>query len=110
MLCNVMADIAGIAGGSIAAYNDYPGWEFNPDSKLLKLFKETYVELYGKEPVVTAMHAGVECGLFAQKIPGIDMISFGPDMYDVHTPEERISIESIGSVWNYIKAVFRNMK
>ena len=110
MLCNIMADIAGIAGGSIVTYNDYPGWEFNPDSKLLKLFKETYVELYGKEPVVTAMHAGVECGLFAQKIPGIDMISFGPDMYDVHTPEERISIESIGSVWNYIKAVLRNMK
>lgn len=110
MICNIMADIAAFAGGTVVSYNDYPGWEFNPDSQLLKLFKETYVELYNKEPVVMAMHAGVECGLFAKKIPGIDMVSFGPNMYDIHTPQERISIESIASVWKYIKAVLKNMK
>lgn len=110
MLCSKLEDIALLAGGSCEMRSDYPGWEFNPDSDLLKLFKSTYVDLYGKEPVVMAMHAGLECGLFAEKMPGVDMISIGPDMWDVHTPQERISIKSVASTWEFIKAVLKNMK
>ncbi len=109
-LCSKFEDIAFMAGGSCDMHADYPGWEFNPDSDLLKLFKKTFVEVYGKEPVVMAMHAGLECGLFAEKMPGVDMISIGPDMWDVHTPQERLSIKSVASTWEFIKAVLKNMK
>lgn len=110
MLCSELEDIALIAGGSCDMHSDYPGWEFNPDSELLKLFKATFVDVYNREPVVMAMHAGLECGLFAEKIPGIDMISIGPDMWDVHTPQERISIKSIASTWEFLKSVLKNIK
>ncbi len=109
-LCSKLEDIAILAGGTCEMRSDYPGWEFNPDSELLKLFKSTFVDVYGKEPVVMAMHAGLECGLFAEKMPGADMISIGPDMWDVHTPQERISIKSVASTWEFIKAVLKNMK
>ena len=64
----------------------------------------------GKEPIINAIHAGVECGLFKEKLGDIDMISFGPDMFDVHTPEERLSIESTENVWNYLLEILKNIK
>lgn len=90
--------------------NDYPGWQYNPDSELLEIFKEVWIEKFGKEPKVVAIHAGLECGLFAEKIPGLDLISLGPDMYDVHTPDERLSISSTIRVWEYLKAVLQKLQ
>ena len=73
------------------------------------IFRQTYIDLRGKEPNVQAIHAGVECGLFSRKIEGLDMISIGPDMYDVHTPDERLSISSTVRVWEYLKEVLKRL-
>ena len=69
-----------------------------------------WVEKFGEEPKVVAIHAGLECGLFAKKIPGLDLISLGPNMYDVHTPDERLSISSTIRIWEYLKLVLARLK
>ena len=79
-----------------------PAWPYNPFSKLLDLAKKSYMKVFGAEPTVSAVHAGLECGLFAEKIPGLDIISFGPVTYDLHTPDERVSISSVGRVWKFL--------
>ena len=90
--------------------HDYPGWQYNPNSELLRIFKEVWVEKFGEEPKVVAIHAGLECGLFAKKISGLDLISLGPNMYDVHTPDERLSISSTIRIWEYLKLVLARLK
>ncbi len=107
---NEMESIAELTGAEISSSAEYPAWEFNPDSQLLKLFQDTYREIYGKDAEVEAIHAGLECGLFAEKIPGLDMISIGPDMFDVHTPDERLCISSTIRVWGFLKQVLRRIK
>ena len=72
----------------------YPGWAPNPQSELLEVVKKAYVDLYKSEPKVLAIHAGLECGLFLEKYPYLDMVSIGPQMYGVHSPQERLSIPS----------------
>ncbi len=101
--------IGSLAGARCEEVNDYPGWRFNPESSMLKLFAEVYLERYGKEAEISAIHAGLECGLFSEKIPGLDMVSIGPEMYDVHTPDERLSISSAIRVWGFLKAVLKKM-
>ena len=71
---------------------------------------DTYRDVYGKEPEIQAIHAGLECGLFGKKISGLDMISFGPDMKDIHTPQECLCISSVQRVWEYVVEVLRRMK
>ncbi|MGE7925446.1 aminoacyl-histidine dipeptidase [Viridibacillus arvi] len=90
--------------------SDYPEWPYNPDSKAKKLFEETYKEKYGKEMEVIAVHAGIECGVFIEKIPGIDAISIGPDIFLVHTPDEHISIPSTINNWEYFIYTLKRMK
>ena len=79
-----------------------PAWPYNPFSKLLDFAKKSYVKVFGVEPTVSAVHAGLECGLFAEKIQGLDIISFGPVTLDLHTPDERVSISSVGRVWKFL--------
>ena len=74
--------------------NDYPGWEFKPESEIRKKLTDTYLRLFGKEPKTVAIHAGLECGIFSGKIEGLDAISIGPTAYDIHTIKERLSIPS----------------
>jgi dipeptidase D len=81
----------------------YPAWTPDPDSPLLKRAVAIHKEIFGKEPVAKAVHAGLECGIIGKKYPGMDMISFGPDMFGVHSPDERVSIESVGNFWKYLK-------
>ncbi len=109
-LLDQLTSLARLLGGSISTRGNYPSWEYNPDSNIRKLFEETYKEMYGKDAVVTAVHAGLECGLFAEKVKGIDMISFGPDMFDVHTPYERMSITSVNNTWEFLINVLSKMK
>ena len=90
--------------------SDYPEWEYNPESELRNIFKKVYLDLYGSEPEVEAIHAGLECGLFKEKNENLDMIAFGPSMYDVHTPNEHISISSIERTWEYLLAVLKEIK
>ena len=84
---------------------DYPGWAYQKESPLREKMAEIYRELYGREPKVQAIHAGVECGLLAYKIPGLDCVSIGPDMKNIHTTEEELSISSTERVWNYLLRV-----
>ncbi len=83
-----------LAGAEVTYSDGYPGWQPNMQSELLKLTKDAYLELFQEEPTVLAIHAGLECGLFLAKYPNLDMVSIGPQMYDVHSPSERLSISS----------------
>ena len=78
--------------------------------KELMYMNGIYADMFGKEPNVVAIHAGLECGLFAKKIAGLDLISCGPDMFDVHTPDERLCISSTIRVWDYLKEVLKRLK
>jgi dipeptidase D len=91
-----------LAGASVTHNEGYPGWKPNPESAILKLAKEEYRKLYGKEPEVKAIHAGLECGLFLEKYPTLDMISIGPEMTDVHSPDEKMQISSVGKFWDFL--------
>ncbi len=92
-------------GGTVAFRGDYPAWPYARESKLRDLCLEVYKNQYGKEAKVEIIHAGLECGILSGKIEGLDCISLGPDMFDVHTPDEKISISSIARVWDFLKAV-----
>ena len=94
-------------GGSVAIEGAYPAWEFKKDSALRRDMVRVYKEMYGKEPVIQAIHAGLECGLLAGKISDLDAVSIGPDMKDIHTTEETLSISSTKRVWEYIIEVIR---
>ena len=83
----------------------YPGWAPNPQSPLLEVTKKAYQDLFAAEPKVLAIHAGLECGLFLEKYPYLDMVSIGPQMFGVHSPQERLSIASTGKCWQWLKRI-----
>ena len=89
-------------GGSCELKGDYPGWAYNPKSDLRETFVKVYREMYGEEPVVEAIHAGLECGLFTKKIDGLDSISVGPNMHNVHTSEETLEAASVQRTWEFL--------
>ena len=96
-----------LLGGFIQTHGEYPGWQFNPDSKLRSEMVRIYKELFGKDVKVEALHAGLECGIMISKIPGLDCVSFGPDIFDIHTTEERLSILSTARMWDYLLAILK---
>lgn len=97
-------------GGTLELSGDYPAWEYRKDSPLRQLMVEVFTEQYGHPPVVQAIHAGVECGLFCGKLEGLDCISFGPDILDIHTTSERLSVASVQRTWNFLLEVLRRSK
>jgi dipeptidase D len=98
-------------GGAEAEHSQgYPGWKPDLKSPILKHARETYRALYGKDPEIKAVHAGLECGIIGEKFPGMDMISFGPTLEGVHSPEEKIYIDSVGTFWEYLAAMLRDWK
>jgi len=99
--------VAQLVGATVDHRGDYPAWEYQPESRIRDVFAQVYRDMFKKEPSGGIMHAGIECGLFAEKIPGIDMVSYGPDMYDVHTPDEKVSIGSTKRCWEYLLGVLR---
>lgn len=109
-LTNRLILTAKLNGGSVVTESDYPEWEYNPDSKIRTIFEDVYEKMYGKKPHITAIHAGLECGLFAEKFGELDAISFGPNIYDVHTPNEHMSISSVKRMWEYLLEVLKNIK
>lgn len=99
------------AGGSLELMGAYPGWEYMEDSVLRDVCVEEYKKLYGKEPKIEAIHAGLECGLFSGKMGGdLDCVSLGPNLYDVHTVDEKMSISSVARTWDLVKAVLAASK
>ena len=109
-LTNRLTLTAKLCGGSVSRESDYPEWAYNPDSKIRKIFEAIYEKMYGQKPHITAIHAGLECGLFAEKFGKVDQISFGPNLYDVHTPNEHMSISSVQRMWEYLLEVLKNIR
>ena len=89
-------------GGMAEIKGEYPGWAYNPNSDLRETFIRVYERMYGKAPVVEAIHAGLECGLFTKKIEGLDSISVGPNMHNVHTSEETLEVGSVQRTWEFL--------
>ena len=87
----------------------YPGWNPNPKSPLLEVTKKAYAELFQSEPKVLAIHAGLECGLFLEKYPYLDMVSIGPQMFGVHSPQERLNISSTGKCWQWLQRLLETL-
>ncbi len=98
-----------LAGAEVSHSDGYPGWTPNLNSKILNLTVQTYKKLFGQEPKVRAIHAGLECGLFLEKYPDLDMISIGPTIKGAHTPEERLHIPSVQQFWQLLLEVLKNM-
>lgn len=110
-LIEKLRSLTEIFGGEIKCEGVYPGWEYNANSRLRNTCIEAYKELYdGKEPIVEGIHAGLECGLFASKLEGLDAISFGPDMRYVHTTDERLSISSTQRTWKLLVKILEMLK
>lgn len=97
-----IATLTGLLGGTVEVNGDYPGWTYQKKSPFRDLCVKVYEEMYGKKPVIQAIHAGVECGILLEKRPELDCISLGPDMKDIHTTEEKLSISSTRRVWEYV--------
>jgi dipeptidase D len=98
-----------LAGATAESSDGYPGWKPNMSSPVLKLSKETYKSLFGKEATVKAIHAGLECGIIGERISGMDMISFGPTLEGVHSPDEKIYIDSVERFWKFLLAILKNV-
>ncbi len=97
-------------GGKAEASGDYSGWEYLKESPLRELMREVFIKQYGYEPKIEAIHAGVECGIFSGKIPGLDCISIGPDLTEIHTSRERLHIASVKRLWDMILEVLKLIK
>ncbi len=106
-ICNTVKAVFELAGATVVQGDGYPAWKMNPDSELTKTAVKTYKELFGKEPLVLGIHAGLECGLFSERYPDLDMISFGPTLRNVHTPEEMLYIPSVQMVWDHLLAILK---
>ena len=109
MIANQVASVFKLAGATVTHGDGYPGWAPNPDSEILKVAQETYKRLFDKEPQIKAIHAGLECGLFLEKYPYLDMISFGPTLRDVHSPNERIQIDTVGLWWSHLLELLKSI-
>ncbi|WP_300846468.1 aminoacyl-histidine dipeptidase [uncultured Acetatifactor sp.] len=101
-LIDRLCAVIGLAGGSFLVSGDYPGWKYRKDSPLREKMTALYEKMYGKAPKVEAIHAGLECGILGSKIADLDCVSMGPDMKDIHTTEETLSISSTGRVWEFL--------
>lgn len=110
MLSDGLESLMNNLGGRTIVSGDYPGWAYRKESPLRELMVEVFSEQYGHEPQIEAIHAGLECGLFAGKIPELDCISFGPDLKDIHTYSERVYISSVQRVWKMVVEVLKRMK
>jgi dipeptidase D len=96
-----------LGGAEVTGVDPYPGWKPNMDSAVLRLAVDTYRDLYGREPKVEAIHAGLECGIIGEKLPGMDMVSLGPTITGAHSPQERVEIAAVAKYWEYLLAILK---
>jgi dipeptidase D len=99
--------ILALGGAAVTGTDPYPGWKPDMDSAVLKLAVDTYRDLYGREPKVEAIHAGLECGIIGEKVAGMDMVSLGPTIKGAHSPDERVEIAAVAKVWEYLLAILK---
>jgi dipeptidase D len=102
--------LAELVGGKGIVHGEFPGWAYRPESKLREVMMDSYEELYGKRPEILTIHAGLECGLFIDKNPELDCVSFGPALSDVHSPAESMDIASVARSYDYLLAILKNCK
>ena len=107
-IANQIESVFALSGAVVRHGDGYPGWKPNLNSEILNVAKESYVKLFKSEPKIRAIHAGLECGLFLEKYPFLDMISIGPQMYGVHSPDERLSISSTQNCWKWLVDILTN--
>jgi dipeptidase D len=108
-LASRIAALAALAGMECAHTGSYPGWKPEPGTSLVKIVLGLYERMYGRHMTVKAMHAGLECGIIGERYPGMEMVSIGPDMWDVHTPEEKVSISSSARFLDFLKAIIETL-
>lgn len=108
-LLKKLRELCAFYDGSYSQMGEYPAWEYRKDSPLRDTMVKLYTEMYGKEPEVVAIHAGLECGLLGQKLPGLDCVSIGPQMHDIHTSREKLEIASTKRVWDFLCAVLKEL-
>ena len=106
-LLQQLRDVAAKYEGNYTQRGEYPAWEYKKDSQLRDTMVSAYEKLYGEKPQVVAIHAGLECGLLGEKLPGLDCVSFGPQMQDIHTSREKLNIASTERTWNYLLEVLK---
>lgn len=102
--------LAKVTGAKSTLESRYPAWQFEEESKIRDLCVKVYKKMSGQDPQIKAIHAGLECGILKQKLPQTDMISFGPNLYNVHTPEEHLSIKSVSHTWEFLKEILVKLK
>ena len=108
-LLDKLKELAEFYGGSYSETGDYPAWEYKKDSYLRDTMVRVYTKLFEKDPQVVAIHAGLECGLLSEKLPGLDCVSIGPDMQDIHTSRERLNVASVERTWNFLLEILREL-
>jgi dipeptidase D len=106
----IVEAVFNLADAEVDHSDGYPGWTPNPDSKVLKITVKSYEKIFGVKPVVRSIHAGLECGLFLEKYPDLDMVSFGPTIRGAHSPDERLNIETTQKFWNHLVDVLESLK
>jgi dipeptidase D len=106
----MVKDVFDLAGATVTGSDGYPGWKPNLDSPILKNAVATYTKMYRKKPEVKAVHAGLECGIIGEKYPGMDMVSFGPTLEGVHSPDEKIFIDTVEKYWDFLLGILKNVK
>lgn len=108
-IANMVESVFTLAGAKVEHGEGYPGWAPNPDSPVVKVAVDSYKRLFGKEPIVRSIHAGLECGLFLEKYPNMDMVSFGPTLRGVHSPDEKINIKTVQMWWSHLVDILQNL-
>jgi dipeptidase D len=108
-IADTVRNVFELAGATVTGSDGYPGWKPNLASPILKNAIATYTQLFGKQPEVKAVHAGLECGIIGEKYPGMDMVSMGPTLEGVHSPDEKIYIETVDKYWQFLLAMLKNV-
>jgi dipeptidase D len=108
-MCYTIQAAFELAGAEVVSSDGYPAWKMRADSKLTEIVVKTYERLFKKSPIVRGIHAGLECGLFSERYPNLDMVSFGPTLRFVHTPDERLHIPTVQMVWDHLLAILKEI-
>lgn len=108
-LAQQLRTIAQEFGADYSEMGEYPAWEYRTDSPLRETMVSVYRQMYGTEPRISVIHAGLECGILGSKLPGLDCISMGPNVRDIHTSRERMDIASVGRTWNYLQELLKTL-
>lgn len=108
-IANQVEALFTLAGAKVTHGDGYPGWAPNMNSRIMHIASDAYEELYGIKPAIKAIHAGLECGLFLEKYPHLDMVSFGPTLQGVHSPSERMHIPAVERFWGQLRRILEKV-